>query len=225
MAKAGRKRKNKVSLARVASGASCLKIEFVQVDNPLALKPGDKVTVARNLTTLSDLEKKGRIDAAQRRAGEIFADNYCHAELGGAKAIDYTREHVDGGAAIDPLSESQQEALDWLRNVRRYPGIGNQGYAVLRALCGEEKTIAAYAKQVSMRTGGGYGLGKRAKAEENYVSLRLIEALDCLVEMLGLVGRGRDKGRMKAEHGENLAQSGAEYEIGNFGDWVLKNTA
>jgi hypothetical protein len=225
MAKAGRKRENEVSLARVASGAACLKIEYTDVENPLALKPGEKITVARNLTPLNDLAKRGRLDVAQRRAGEIFAENYSHAELGGAKAIDYTREHVDGGAALDPLSEQQQDALDWLRKARRYPGIGKQGYAILRAVCGEEKTIAICAKQFSMSRGGGYGVASQLRAEQSFVVFRLIEALDCLVEMLGLIGKGADKARMKAEHGDNLAQFGAEYEIGNLGDLVLKKTA
>lgn len=224
MAKAGKKKKP-ISVAPIAMGARCLKIEMVEVDDPYTLKPGAKIIVARNLTPLADLFKKGKIDNSQRIAGERFAHMYEHAELGGAKAIDYTREHVDGGGISDPLSAQQQEALDWLRCVIRYPGIGKHGFSVLRAVCGEGRSIPAFAKQIGMRNGAGYGIRARARAEEGYVQIRLIEALDCLVDYLGLNAKGSDRGRMRSEQGDNMAGDGSEYEINQIGDFVLHKRA
>lgn len=219
------RKKKTISLAHVATGAKMLKIGLVEVDDPFALKPGQKIIVPRNLTPLSDLHSRDKIDEAQKRAGEKFADMYERAELGGAQAIDYTREHVDGGPTPEPLSEQQQEALDWLRRVGRYPGIGKEGFEVLRAVCGFGRPVSDYAKQLGRRRGLSYGIAGRMRAEEGYALIRLCEALDCLVEMLDYKARGNNRGRIAGISGDNLAGLGGEYEIDHLGDVVLKKRA
>lgn len=208
MAKARRKTKSKVvSLPRVAFGAKSQKIELVEMDDPYTLEPGGKITVPRNLTAIADLEKRGFIDEAQRRAGEIFAENFENAELGGAQGIDYTKERVDSSPVFDGLSELQQAAINWLRDMARNPGIGKNGYAILRAICGENKSVSSLAQRVG---GVGYGIGSRLRAQEGYVRLRLVEALDCIVEELDLKARGPSRAEIRAETVENLPREDAD---------------
>jgi hypothetical protein len=223
MAKA--RKKKPVTLAKVATGASSLPSHVVKVEDPFALKPGETIEVRRRLTPLVGLCKRGKIDNSQKSAGEIFAKYYANAELGGAKAIDYTREHVEGGGALQTLTETQQEAIEWLRRIARHPGVGEQGFRVLTAVCGDEKNIRMYASEWSMKSGGGYGISRRLHSAEGYVLHRLVEALDCLTKLTDTVAQGPERGRMKSEHGDNLGIGGGEYEINRLGDLVLRKRA
>jgi hypothetical protein len=223
VAKANRKKKP-VSLARIATGAASAPANFVDVADPLSMKPGATITVLRRLTPINDLFTRRKIDISQLAAGELFARMYAHAELGGAQAIDYTREHVDGGPGAQTLTEQQQEALDWLRRVARYHGMGDSGFRVLRAVCGDEKSVSIYARELAKRNGVRYNIALRNRAEEGYVLLRLIEALDCLVKFAEIVATG-SKSRTRAEKGENLASDGGEYEIDQFGDLIARSRA
>lgn len=85
----------------------------MKVDDPYA--PGEKITVVRQLRhdQLAWYHAHGQIDEAQYAAGRAYQRDYEQAERG-AKAIDPTREHVDGGPGIDPLPVSQISARNKL---------------------------------------------------------------------------------------------------------------
>lgn len=85
----------------------------MEVDDPYA--PGEKIAVLRQLRhdQLAWYHTHGQIDEAQYLAGRAYQRDYEAAERG-ARAIDPTREHVDGGPGIDPLPVTQIAARNKL---------------------------------------------------------------------------------------------------------------
>src|SRR5437868_8808650 len=81
----------------------------VEVDDPYALEPGDKVLAFRSLRDdpIERLHCRGMIDDAQRDAGRAYRDDLQLAEIGGARAIDPSKEAVDGGAPPEMYSEAR----------------------------------------------------------------------------------------------------------------------
>jgi hypothetical protein len=85
----------------------------MEVDDPYA--PGEKINVVRQLRhdQLAWYHSHGQIDEAQYLAGRAYQRDYEAAERG-ARAIDPTKENVDGGLAVDPLPVSQITARNKL---------------------------------------------------------------------------------------------------------------
>ncbi len=84
----------------------------VEVDDPYALEPGDKVIAFRSLRDdpIERLFVRGQIDLAQRDAGAAYRRDLELAEFGGARAIDPTKEAVDGGRFVEPFTDLQRKA-------------------------------------------------------------------------------------------------------------------
>jgi hypothetical protein len=78
----------------------------VVVDDPY--ERGAKITVTRNTRNdpLAQMHSHGQIDDAQFAAGRRLENAYQATEVGGARAIDTTKEAVDGGRFPEPLSEA-----------------------------------------------------------------------------------------------------------------------
>jgi hypothetical protein len=85
----------------------------MEVDDPYA--PGERITVTRQLRhdQLAWYHTHRQIDDAQYAAGRAYQRDYEAAERG-ARAIDPTKEAVDGGLAIDPLPIGQITARNKL---------------------------------------------------------------------------------------------------------------
>ena len=208
-----RRKPKPVTLAPVPSLDAHRAIAFAEVPDPF--EPGRKVLVAKNVLAhpAELLYANGRIDDAQRMAGVRVMSLYERAEIGGSAAIDYSRVRVDGGTLADPLAEAVHEARRALLGVREAVGVG--GYAILMPVMGEGIHVH---RLVRDRPALARGLsGKRA---EGYITGRLREALDDLVQHWGLIAVGR-KGnrRVIAERGLSITGPQAEWEIGGrFGD-------
>ena len=104
MARQGRKRKTPVTLPPVHDRRSTdlvrnASVAIVEVDDPYAIEPGGKITVLRSLRDdpLARMSAAKQIDSAQFEAGRAWQADYEEAEVGGASAIDPTKEAVDGG--------------------------------------------------------------------------------------------------------------------------------
>ncbi|MBW5440900.1 hypothetical protein FXB41_41065, partial [Bradyrhizobium canariense] len=84
----------------------------VEVDNPLALDPGEKIMAVRSIRCdpLGRLHAHHQIDEAQYRGGRAFQNDWERAERG-LQAMDPTREYVDGARTREPVTESQREAV------------------------------------------------------------------------------------------------------------------
>jgi hypothetical protein len=105
----------------------------VTVDNPHGLEPGDKIVVLRSLRDdpLARMQDRRQIDQAQYTAGRYWQSAYELAEVGGARAIDPTREAVDGGQiASATISDAQARAFQTLAKGSR--AVGMLGESVLR---------------------------------------------------------------------------------------------
>jgi hypothetical protein len=180
------KRKKPVTLAQQYPQAL---LSPADVDDPY--EPGAKLRVIKNVRehAISQLHSTGVITDDQRIAAELFRAKYEMSVLGASKAIDYTKERVDGGRLAEPLSERVQEAFQWLNSVARYPGIGKQGFSVLVAVCGEGKGLIETAKSWS----GCHADGTRGHV---YIKGRLIEALEELIKHSGMIAVGSNRRRI-----------------------------
>src|ERR1700760_3482336 len=77
----------------------------IEVDDPYATREGETIVVLRQLRNdpLARLHNHRQIDKAQYLAGRRYQRDWEIAERG-ARAIDPTRERVDGGALPEALS-------------------------------------------------------------------------------------------------------------------------
>ena len=105
-------------------------VATVEVDNPLALEPGEKIVALRSIRNdpLGRLHSHRQIDEAQYQGGRAFQADWEKAERG-PRAVDPTREYVDGGQRREPITESQRKAV--LRLNRAERELGADGSALV----------------------------------------------------------------------------------------------
>src|SRR5438105_1436062 len=105
-------------------------VAAVEVDDPLGLEPGDKIVTLRSIRNdpLARLHSHRQIDEAQYQSGRAFQDDWERAERG-PRAVDPTREYVDGGQAREPITEGQRRAV--LRLNRAERELGADGSALV----------------------------------------------------------------------------------------------
>ena len=86
-------------------------VATVEVDDPLALESGDKIVAFRSICNdpLGRLHTPRQIDNSQYRGGLAFQNDWEKAERG-PRAVDTTREYVDGGQQREPITEGQRQA-------------------------------------------------------------------------------------------------------------------
>jgi hypothetical protein len=86
----------------------------IEVDDPM--ERGGKLLVMRSTRDdpLADLHARGQIDEAQYQGGRSFQEDFETAERG-PRAIDPSKEAVDGGLMPEPITEAQRKAArSWL---------------------------------------------------------------------------------------------------------------
>jgi hypothetical protein len=131
----------------------------------------------------------GQISDSQRIAAEAFRMHYEQAVLGGSRAIDYTKERVDGGLPAEPLTEAAQRATQWLLEVARDSGCGKTGYAILTHVCGEGRGVTETAK---LFRGSGAPAGMQGNG---WVVGVIVASLEALIQHLGMEAVGRRRRR------------------------------
>ena len=123
------------------------------VDNPY--QEGQKITVSASLRDdpLRRLLIYNSIDQAQYAAGRHLQGLFEAAELGAIKAMDTTKEPVDGHTLPDMLSERQERAIRTLRWLRGR--IDANSLSLLRDVLANRMYIyqAALARGYSGRSG------------------------------------------------------------------------
>lgn len=151
------------------------KVAPVEVDDPHALEPGDKLIVMRSLRDdpLAAMHAAGQLDECQYMAGRHWQKALELAEVGSVKAIDPSKEAVDGGQLADPISEPQQKAI---RDMARCDkALGSEGAALIRDVLGKGLTVTDAAKR----------RGLENEAGRKYLGKRFRECLDTLAYVLG----------------------------------------
>lgn len=167
-----RRRRGAPYLAHGSEGR--FKIGERRVPDPM--EPGRTMIAQVNVreSSIDHMASRGRINAAQEEAGQRFRKLWEKAAVGRNKAMDTSKEPVDGGGVGDPISDDLVRAAEELSKVLRVTG--QAGAQLLIAIVGEGKRIEDVASNWSRA--GGIVTGRRA---EGYVTGRMIEALDELV--------------------------------------------
>src|SRR3954447_23037944 len=160
-------------------------VASVEVDNPLALEPGEKIVTLRSIRNdpLARLHSHHQIDEAQYRGGRAFQNDWEKAERG-PRAVDPTREYVAGGQAREPITESQRKAV--LRLSRGERDLGADGSALVH----EVLILGMTMEQVGQRR------GLCSQRWKDYFARRFCECLDRLALIYGFstAGAGRQNG-------------------------------
>jgi len=155
-------------------------VATVEVDNPLALDPGDKIVVLRSIRNdpLGRLHSHHQIDEAQYQAGRAFQSDWEKAERG-PRAVDPTREYVDGGQSREPITEGQRKAV--LRLNRAERELGADGSAIVHNVLVHGMTM----QQI------GEPRGLTTQRWKDYFARRFCECLDCLALLYGFATQKR----------------------------------
>ena len=146
----------------------------VEVDDPLALEPGEKIVTLRSIRNdpLGRLHSHRQIDEAQYQGGRAFQADWERAERG-PRAVDPTREYVDGGQMREPITEGQRKAV--LRLNRAERELGADGSALVHDVLVHGLTM----EQVGQRR------GLRTQRWKDYFARRFCECLDRLALIYG----------------------------------------
>jgi hypothetical protein len=148
-----------------------------------------KVTVVRSIRSdpLAALKAQGAIDEVQFLAGQMWSWAHMRSEIGGVRAIDPTKERVDGGRIAEPLTDVVKRALGDLRRAR--PALGEDGTALVADVIGKGLTLA---KAADAR-------GLSSKSGREYLGRRFRECLDRLAVVFGCATEGRNGGQRASQ--------------------------
>lgn len=149
-------------------------VATIEVDDPLALEPGDKLTLMRSTRDdpLAKLHSRSQIDDAQYWGGRAFQADWEKAERG-PRAIDPSKEAVDGGQLPEPITEGQRRAT--LRLNRAMRDLGADGAAITQEVLVHRLTTAQI----------GHRRGLTGERWEKYFGNRFRECLDRLAMVYG----------------------------------------
>ena len=149
-------------------------VATVEVDDPLALEPGEKIVTLRSIRNdpLARLHSHRQIDDAQYRGGRAFQHDWERAERG-PRAVDPTREYVDGGQMREPITEGQRKAV--LRLNRAVRELGADGSALVHDVLVRGLTM----EHVGQRR------GLCTQRWKDYFARRFCECLDRLALIYG----------------------------------------
>lgn len=144
------------------------------VDDPYGLDPGAKTVAMRNTRRdpLAALHSRKQIDEAQYHAGRAFQNDFEIAERG-PRAIDPSKEAVDGGRMPEPITEQQRKAVMRLNGAERR--LGADGSALAHAILIKGLTCSKVATS----------RGLSGERWERYFAIRFRECLDCLALVYG----------------------------------------
>lgn len=146
----------------------------VEVDNPLALDPGEKIMAIRSIRSdpLGRLHAHHQIDEAQYRGGRAFQNDWERAERG-PQAVDTTREYVDGTGTREPVTETQRQAVLRLNRIERE--LGTDGAALVHDVLVLGLTMDQIGERRAVRT----------QRWNDYFARRFRECLDRLALIYG----------------------------------------
>lgn len=150
-------------------------VSEIEVDNPLALDPGERIVALRSVRgdPLGRLHSHHQIDEAQYRGGRAFQSDWERAERG-PQAVDPTREYVDGAGTREPVTESQRQAVLRLNRIERE--LGTDGAALVHDVLVLGLTMDQIGQRRAVRT----------QRWNDYFARRFRECLDRLALIYGL---------------------------------------
>jgi hypothetical protein len=142
--------------------------------------PHERSAVIRNLRSdvLAQMKARRQIDECQYAAGRHWEALWERAEIGGIKAMDTTKEPVDGGGeTAEPLTDRQRKAV---RDLRLADGdLGVRGAVLVRRVLGRRETIRYIASEFA----------NGSKHDELYFGRLFRDCLDVLSISFGYADR------------------------------------
>jgi hypothetical protein len=149
----------------------------VEVDDPY--EEGAKIVVLRSTQhdPLADMKSKGQIDQCDYIAGRHWQAAWENACIGGVRAIDPTREMVDGGRLPELLNDTQRRAVQALKAARE--ALGREGHLLIRDVLGNGMSIAEAA----------CSRGLSSETDRKYIGKRFRECLSTLALRFGYANR------------------------------------
>jgi hypothetical protein len=179
-----RKKPKTVSLAPIGRASGNFDLGLVDVQDPF--EPGQTIRVVKNnaVTPIDHLRARGALTLDQKAAGDRFMALYEAAEIGGARAIDYSRVKVDVSFEHKGLDPRVGEAIDELEAIRAI--VGRRSYQLLWDVIGNRQSphlIAARIDNASIAS----------QRTRKFVITALCFALDDLIEHFDVVAKGRKR--------------------------------
>jgi len=132
----------------------------------------ETVTVLVNVreSSVAQMHARGQIDDAQKVAADRLRAVFERAGLSGVKAMDPTRERVDGSRTRDSMTDTRLDAARELSVLARE--LGKIGFPVCVLICGDRLSVREMAQRM---------LGRPAnKRELSYYGRLLRDHLDIL---------------------------------------------
>lgn len=151
-------------------------VSIAIVDDPL--EPGAKLQVLRSERDdpLAGMLSRKQIDQAQFAAGRQWQRYREDSEIGGARAVDTTKEAVDGGRFKEPDIDRMSKALAKLKEARA--SLGAYGSSLVDDVLDRRMTITEIARARSMAR----------QRETDYIGRRFRECLESLAKLWGHAG-------------------------------------
>jgi hypothetical protein len=158
-------------------------VASVEVDDPFALEPGEKIVALRSIRNdpLGRLHSHRQLDEAQYQAGRAFQNDWERAERG-PQAVDPSRPYVDGTPIREAVTEGQRKAV--LRLNRAERELGADGSALVHDVLVKGMTM----EQV------GHRRGLKSQRWNDYFSRRFRECLDRLALIYGFATERKELG-------------------------------
>ena len=155
-------------------------VASVEVDDPLAIEPGEKIVALRSIRNdpLARLHTHHQIDDAQYRGGRAFQNDWERAERG-PQAVDPTREYVDGAQTREPITEGQRKAVLRLNRAERERGA--DGSALVHDVLVHGMTMEQVGQRRCLTT----------QRWKDYFARRFCECLDRLALIYGFATEKR----------------------------------
>ena len=159
-------------------------VAAIEVDDPLALEPGEKIVTLRSIRNdpLGRLHSHHQIDEAQYQGGRAFQHDWERAERG-PQAVDPSREYVDGVQTREPITEGQRQAVLRLNRIERE--LGADGSALVHDVLVSGMTM----EHIGQRR------GLVSQRWKDYFSRRFQECLDRLALIYGFATERGKAGR------------------------------
>ena len=149
----------------------------VEVDDPY--EEGAKIMVLRSTRhdPLAEMQSKGQIDQCDYVAGRHWQAAWENAEIGGVRALDPTREAVDGGRLPELLTDTQRRAVQDLKAARE--ALGREGHQLICDVLGRGMSV----------TQAACNRGLSSEADRKYAGKRFRECLSTLAIRFGYANR------------------------------------
>jgi hypothetical protein len=158
------------------------KVAAVEVEDPFAVNFGDKIVVLRSTRNdpLADMRSRDMIDECDYQAGRHWQNAHENSQIGSIRAIDPSKEAVDGGRPPEMLTDKQRRGASDVNAARE--ALGPVGNALITDVLADGLSIKAAARK----------RGMVSDRDRLFLSRRFRECLGTLAVLFGLaMKRGR----------------------------------